>query len=226
MTEKAGLSHAYSEFTGEQEETVKTKPALHFAPFLPMKKEIGRPGIFSPFLLGLRSEVWTAWPGCSWMFLNFSTKNTREESHLLRTCGSALPWAQCPDGRPSPCCHPAVNGACSKWHSKPHPLCHDQFGCGWQEPPASTLVLCETRSSTYLVDGQLLPTSPGVAVAVVGAPEILVQVLLAAHIVCQGRLVQCSVSNHCNNRMHKLVQSTGASAALHQHGSSLGQGAP
>lgn len=76
---------------------------------------------------------------------------------------------------------------------------------GSQQEPASFFILpVRNQPVQYLIDGKLLSAASGVAVAVVGAPEVLVQVLLAPHVVCESRLIQRRISNHCNKNK-KLV---------------------
>lgn len=54
-----------------------------------------------------------------------------------------------------------------------------------QQEPASFLILpVRNRPAQYLIDGKLLSASTRVAVAVVGAPEVLIQILLTSHIIC------------------------------------------
>lgn len=53
-----------------------------------------------------------------------------------------------------------------------------------QEPASFPILSVRNHPVQYLIDGKLLSTSPRVAIAVVGAPEVLIQVLLTSHIVC------------------------------------------
>lgn len=193
---------------------MKTKPTLNFTLFL-LKKHVDQ---FLPiFPLCLQAHhISSLTAALARLFINAIKRPVHKPRQRRVTCSGPVPLHYL-----SSLSSTDRDSAMKEDQTRALPSCEwnpqqmtFEANIGWvvdlshssQEEPASFFILpVRNQPMQYLIDGELLSATPRVAVAVVGAPEVLVQVLLAPHIVCESRLIQRCISDHCNNKSKKLV---------------------